>query len=330
MLAGSITNNKLTNSTINIAGSTISLGGSITADTLRTNLDLSTAMHFIGIATVAYTASNFPNISGYSTPTAGDVVIDKDKKYEYIYIDSTNKWELLGGDESYALSSAVINKSIITAKGDIIYGNASADPTVLSGNTTTTVKFLSMASSTPSWVTLQVSDIPSITKSKISDFSHDHGNMTNDGKIGSSANYAVYTTTGGTVTAGSFTTASPSASGTATSFITSVSQDSKGQITAAKASLPTASTTTAGIIQIGSGSSDAAAGNHNHNSTYVAKTDGVTAVSWVNSSRTLTRTVNGTAANVVSFLALGGLALSATTTSLTVDGSALQIEILRD
>lgn len=83
-------------------------------------------------------------------------------------------------------------------------------------------------------------------------------------------------------------------------------------------------------IPTGTSSTQVAVGNHNHNSTYVAKTDGVTAVSWVNDSKTLTRTVNGTAANVVSFLASGGLALSATTTSLTVDGSALQIEILRD
>ena len=68
----------------------------------------------------------------------------------------------------------------------------------------------------------------------------------------------------------------------------------------------------------------------NVNSSYVAKTDGVTAVSWVNDSKTLTRTINGTAANVVSFVPSGGLTMTATSTNLTVDGSALQIEILRD
>ena len=39
------------------------------------------------------------------------------------------------------------------------------------------------------------------------------GNITNDGKIGTTANYAVYTTTGGTLTAGSLAVTAPSASG---------------------------------------------------------------------------------------------------------------------
>jgi hypothetical protein len=34
---------------------------------------------------------------------------------------------------------------------------------------------------------LVAADIPTITKSKISDFAHAHGNITNDGKIGSTA-----------------------------------------------------------------------------------------------------------------------------------------------
>lgn len=95
----------------------------------------------------------------------------------------------------------------------------------------------------------------SITKSQISDFpstmtpsSHTHGNITNDGKIGSTADYAVYTTTGGTVTAGSFAVTSPSASGTTTSFIDTVSQDSKGKISATKKTVTSATTSTAGIM----------------------------------------------------------------------------------
>lgn len=57
----------------------------------------------------------------------------------------------------------------------------------------------------------------------------------------------------------------PTASGTSTTFIATVSQ-TDGLITAAKKNLPTASTSTAGIIKIGTGASDAAAGNHSHSS----------------------------------------------------------------
>ena len=44
-------------------------------------------------------------------------------------------------------------------------------------------------SSVPAFRTLVASDIPSITKSKISDFSHTHGNLTNDGKLNNTASF---------------------------------------------------------------------------------------------------------------------------------------------
>jgi len=77
---------------IGIAGNTIAIGGSITADTLRTSLGLSNAMHFIGIATVAITdgSTTDPTITGYDFGTngvnakPGDVVIDKDSAYEFV------------------------------------------------------------------------------------------------------------------------------------------------------------------------------------------------------------------------------------------------------
>jgi len=101
MLAGSIANSKLTNSKVTIAGNDVSLGSSLTADTLRTSLGLSNAMHFIGVATVAITdgSTTDPVISGYSTKTAGDVIIDKDTAYEFVW--SGSKWERLGPDGSY-------------------------------------------------------------------------------------------------------------------------------------------------------------------------------------------------------------------------------------
>ena len=71
---------------VGIAGTTVSIGGSISAATLRTNLGLSNALHFIGKATVAITdgSTTDPVISGYSTKAAGDVIIDKDNSREYV------------------------------------------------------------------------------------------------------------------------------------------------------------------------------------------------------------------------------------------------------
>ena len=103
----------------------------------------------------------------------------------------------------------------------------------------------------PSFRALVAADIPTITKSKISDFAHVHGNITNDGKIGSTADYAVYTTTGGLVTAGSFAFSDPTASGSTTSFIDTVSQDSKGKITATKKNLDTSGTWTGNAAKLG-------------------------------------------------------------------------------
>lgn len=95
---------------VTIAGNTIAIGGDLAANTLRTSLGLSTAMHFIGISTVAITdgSTTNPTITGYDFGTnganaqKGDVVIDKDSAYEFVWTGS--KWERLGPDGSYALS----------------------------------------------------------------------------------------------------------------------------------------------------------------------------------------------------------------------------------
>jgi hypothetical protein len=74
------------------------------------NLGLSKAMRFIGVATVAITdgSTTDPVISGYSTKTAGDVIIDKDSSREYVW-STTSKWELLGGDSSYKTTQSTVD-----------------------------------------------------------------------------------------------------------------------------------------------------------------------------------------------------------------------------
>ena len=154
MLAGSIANGKLTNSSISIAGTSVSLGGSISADTLKTNLGLTSAMHYIGKTTTAITdggTTTTVSIAGTNkTVTSGDVVIDSNSEYEYVW--NGDNWERLGPDGSY--------KVVQTAVSD------------------------------------------------------------------------------------------PTANGNSTSFIATISQDTQGVITATKKTVPDASTSTKGIIQI--------------------------------------------------------------------------------
>lgn len=161
MLAGSIINDKLTNSKVTIAGNDVSLGGSLEPEPLRTSLGLSNAMHFIGITSTALsdgattstlTAKTANSLSKTTGFIAGDVVIDTNNNYEYVW--SGSSWELLGGDSSYKVVQTAIT-----------------DPTVANNLTST-------------------------------------------------------------------------------SFISSISQNANGEITPIKANLPTASTTTAGIIKI--------------------------------------------------------------------------------
>ena len=109
MLAGSIANSKLANSTVTIAGNSVSLGGSVSAETLRTSLGLSNAMHFVGIATVDLTdgSTTDPKIANYSAKTKGDVIIDRHSSYEYVWTGSA--WEKLGGDASYKTTQSAVS-----------------------------------------------------------------------------------------------------------------------------------------------------------------------------------------------------------------------------
>lgn len=97
-------------------------GPTITARSLRTNLGLANAMHFIGVvaATSSYTPTdgdintvsdpkiptiaNWPQNADAYAPQAGDVVLGNDNGREYVYT-STNTWELLGQDASTAYDS---------------------------------------------------------------------------------------------------------------------------------------------------------------------------------------------------------------------------------
>lgn len=92
-----------------IAGNTISLGDTLDASTLRTSLGLANAMHFRGVATVSIAdgSTTDPEIGGNATTLeAGDVVIDPDNAYEYVWDGS--KWERLGQDASTTYDSGAV------------------------------------------------------------------------------------------------------------------------------------------------------------------------------------------------------------------------------
>lgn len=109
MLAGSIANGKLANSKVTIAGNDVSLGDSLDTAILKTSLGLSSAMHYIGKATVTITdgSTTDPKIGGSATTlVSGDVVIDSSDSREYVWNGS--KWELLGGDSSYKVTQTAV------------------------------------------------------------------------------------------------------------------------------------------------------------------------------------------------------------------------------
>ncbi len=123
---------------------------------------LTGAMHFLGVSTTAITdgGTQNPTIGGNSitTKTAGDVVIYGDQEYVW---STTNKWELLGDEGSYALKTAVIDKSIFTAIGQMLYARDADDPAIVAPNTTASDKILWMkgtgtAGAAPSWKTISI------------------------------------------------------------------------------------------------------------------------------------------------------------------------------
>lgn len=102
MLAGSIDNSKLSNSTITIGGNSVALGGSISL----ADLGLDSAMHYRG------TVAAIPPASG--TYVSGDVVVLSGTVKEYVY-DGTN-WRELGTEGSYKIKQTAYSDSTGTSE----------------------------------------------------------------------------------------------------------------------------------------------------------------------------------------------------------------------
>ena len=107
---------------ITIAGHNLQLGDvEWTAAEVRQALGLSNALHFIGkaTATISDGSTTDPGIAGYTTKQAGDVVIDADTSYEFVWTNE-GKWERLGPDGSYSLSTH--GHGNITNEGGLLGG----------------------------------------------------------------------------------------------------------------------------------------------------------------------------------------------------------------
>lgn len=101
-----------------------------------------------------------------------------------------------------------------------------------SGNTTVAVTSVTQDASGK--ITVKKATVSGSTPS-----AHTHGNITNDGKIGTTANLAVVTTTGGTLATESLAVSDPTADGNSLTFIDTISQNSKGKITVTKKTVST-------------------------------------------------------------------------------------------
>lgn len=270
MLAGSIANNKLANSSITIAGNSVALGGSLAADTLRTSLGLTSAMHFIGKATVAITdgSTTDPTISGYSTKTAGDVIIDKDNSYEYVWT-ADGKWERLGPDGSYKTTQTAVDSGAAATNKWVsrVQQNANGDVTVTMGTLVTTGDWSGNAGSATKLKTARTLTIGSTGKTfdgsanvswtlaeiGAAAASHTHGNITNDGALGV-ASVAVVTDANKKITTADLSVSNPTdATSEAISFIDTISQNAQGKITPTRKSVRVATTSATGVVKVGTG-----------------------------------------------------------------------------
>jgi hypothetical protein len=85
-----------------------------------------------------------------------------------------------------------------------------------------------------------------VTSDNTASNTHDHGNITNGGKVGNTAGYSLITTTDGLVDAKNMAVSDPTASGDALAFIDTIEQSSDGQINPTKKNIPNAVASSSG------------------------------------------------------------------------------------
>ena len=127
----------------------------------------------------------------------------------------------------------------------------------------------------------------------------------------------------------------PTTSGTSTSFINTISQNTNGDISVTKSSLPSASSSTAGITKVGASDEGAASYNHTHTLSIVSGGNNPTSLS-ANTTYTLTaggstlvfKTPSGGSGGGGSTVSANNITLSTSPqTYITVDGTTNTIKL---
>lgn len=228
-----------------------------------------------------------------------------------------------------AITAASISGHQLTLTKGATYNNYShptndGDLHVPATGTTHSGQFLKAGNTAKSfaWATL--------TKADISDFptdmapsSHTHGNITNDGKIGTTSGLAVVTGTGGAVTTANLSTADPTASGTSITFIATASTDSRGKLSVSKATVRDASASQSGVVSTGA---QTFSGNKTFNNNVTVTGTTSVATLNINGVTTATGTFNIKGATTITgtVTVSGATTISGTTTikgSTTISGT---------
>lgn len=150
---------------ITIAGVSVSTdSGSIDRSSLLSALGLSHALRFIGIAGTSITdnSTTDPSIVGYnfgdngSNATPGDVVLDSVAAYEYVWTIA-NRWERLGGDQTYKVVQNEINKptEVINRWVSAIGQNENGDLDISYANLDTSGNWSGNAATATAWAANQ-------------------------------------------------------------------------------------------------------------------------------------------------------------------------------
>lgn len=135
--------------TLKVAGTTKATydgSASKTFDVTAADLGLSNALHFLGISTTDPAAGTATVDGKAITPVAGDVVIYKrsgETRYEeYVYVDDTNKWELLGDADSHSIKGHTHGfTDDFTANGSYTPAGNVSQPTFTGTQNQTTTAF---------------------------------------------------------------------------------------------------------------------------------------------------------------------------------------------
>ena len=165
----------MSNGTSTYWGSLGGAAGKTVLDRTAATAIASTGTALVTERTVYYGLPTINNSHAYTSsttiyaPTGGGTA---GQYLKAVGATSTPTWETFSASTvglGNVSNNATLN-NVTGAKGDVLYWSAANTPAHLTNTSSTTKQFLSITSQVPSWSTLSASDIPTITKSKISDF----------------------------------------------------------------------------------------------------------------------------------------------------------------